>query len=711
MNKKEMTAYNTDASRSLGVAKKVVFPKVIEDVQKFIRLPHEDLVPRGAGTGLVGGAVPHNSIVVDMTKMNKVLNFSSAARTVTVEAGMTLKELNERLNAKGFEFPIIPSNLSISTIGGMIATNANGRFSLRYGKMKDWITELVFVNGRGEIVKTGRADLTDVCGMEGITGIIVSATLKVIPTMKRSASIFQTDNLEEIFSIARRLKLEKDVNMLQFFQPNVAKLIGLPEKYHIIIGFDSERGKIHGEEYELVSSFFERAFSSLFSENYIDVIDPKFFFDKMKEFMIFLEQGQIPYLAYLGQGIVYPFFKVEDGNKRQEVMDFIFNMRAKPGSFGIGLKAKYLLDNFEKKVYQRVKLRYDPFYKINKGKIIEADNALKRMEQVPGALGRIDEKMGILKNVKEVKEAKRANEVYSRPEVAVKPIVRVKPPMPVTSTSPKPVTAPTPPTSSVPVRSSMPIKPSISISLEPDPVPAKPNLDFSQLPKPISGEEKSTRELVKRFEREEVKPESLIDQKSVQESVIQRNVEESRKKRMARQIKEYDDTFNSEFANDRMKKIEDFAKNVAKDMSARRLDKEILTKTEKQNVVKEIVHKKQVRHESSVSEKPATKPGVDYSQIQNIMTNTYSTKKEPIIERSKEIIVEGVDKNQIKDVSLPEPPQQKQTDFSTSIPQSKRSTSQEERNLINQIMSNRFGLGSESKDKKQAKEEENERGE
>ena len=79
------------------------------------------------------------------------------------------------------------------------------------------VEEIEFVNGRGELMKIGKADLGDVCGMEGITGIIISAVLKIIPQIKRSASIFQSEDISEIFSIARRLKLEKEICSLTLF--------------------------------------------------------------------------------------------------------------------------------------------------------------------------------------------------------------------------------------------------------------------------------------------------------------------------------------------------------------------------------------------------------------------------------------------------------------------------------------------------------------
>tara|TARA_B100001971_G_C18246344_1_gene574528 strand:+ start:973 stop:2667 length:1695 start_codon:yes stop_codon:yes gene_type:complete len=381
MNKKEMVCYDTDASRLIGKAEKVVFPKTVEEVSKIIQRTEKGVVPRGAGTNLVGGCVPNSSVVVDMSKMNKVSKFSSVKKIVDVEAGVTLKELNEKLSRVGFEFPIESSNKGISTVGGAVALNIPGFRTMKYGRIRDWIESIEFVNGRGEVMNLGKSDLMDVCGMEGITGIITSVVLKVIPKKQRSASLFQADELDELFSIARRLKLEKEVSMLEFFPPMASKLLGLPEKYHLIIEFDSDRGKIKGEEYNVISKFKYKIYDVFYSMDYYNSEDPKFFFDKLKEFILFLESSQIPYFGYLDIGVVHPFFKDNEEEKKKEVIDFIKKVRARYSKYGVGLKRKDLVDSFEKKVLQRIKLRHDPFGKLNPGKIIDLDSSERKYER------------------------------------------------------------------------------------------------------------------------------------------------------------------------------------------------------------------------------------------------------------------------------------------------------------------------------------------
>ncbi len=380
ISKKEIFCFGMDASRLNGRAEKVFFPENANDVQEIVKA-NSDIVPRGAGSGLVGGCVPNNSVVVDMSKMNKVFNFNAGKRNVHVEAGVTLRELNEKLRARGFEFPIQLSNEGISTIGGMIATNASGKRNMKYGTMRDWLEEIELVNGRGELIKISRADLMDVCGMEGITGIIVSARLKIVPLLKRSISIFQSDNIDDILAVARRLKTEKDIISLQLFSDSVSGFFWLPEKYNLFVEFDSDRGKIKYKEYEELSRKLDRIYYSLASKGYYIDEDPKFFFDKIKDFISVLQSYKIPFICYLGSGIVHCFFRDENKSKRDEIMNYVRKTKVKFAKYGIGLKRKSFLESFEIKIIQRTKSRYDPFGKINRGKVIDGYYSIEKREE------------------------------------------------------------------------------------------------------------------------------------------------------------------------------------------------------------------------------------------------------------------------------------------------------------------------------------------
>jgi D-lactate dehydrogenase (cytochrome) len=168
----------------------VVFPMSTEDVQAIVRSCAEFRCPMtafGAGSSLEGHVVPlHGGISIDLTRMNRVLRLSAEDLDVTVEAGITRKQLDKHLQSTGLWFPLDPG--ADATIGGMAATRASGTTAVRYGTMRDAVLGLTVVTADGRAVKTGsRArkssagyDLTRLfVGAEGTLGIITEVTLRL----------------------------------------------------------------------------------------------------------------------------------------------------------------------------------------------------------------------------------------------------------------------------------------------------------------------------------------------------------------------------------------------------------------------------------------------------------------------------------------------------------------------------------------------------
>lgn len=364
---KEKLIYGMDGSRMFGNPISVVFPKNLDEVKNAI-ISSENVVPRGMASNIVGACIPNNSVVIDMKKMDKVI-FDFKSKLAIVEPGVTVRELNEKLKPIGYEFPILEEG----TIGGLIAMNSSGIMG-KYGYIKDWIREIEFVNGKGEIVKIGKADLGDVIGMEGTTGIITKVKLELISLIERSISIFQSEDIEEIFNIAKRLKSEKDIVMLRLYSPYISQLLSFPEKYHIIIGFNSDRGKIKGEEYKQLFNKIRKDKYYMSYNGYYNSEDPQFFFDKLKDFVSSLNQLKVPYFGDLNLGIIQVFFR--DEIRREEVVKIIKRMNGKPGKYGFGLKRKNLLDSLQRKIILRIKSRHDPLNKLNRGKVIDLDKEI-----------------------------------------------------------------------------------------------------------------------------------------------------------------------------------------------------------------------------------------------------------------------------------------------------------------------------------------------
>lgn len=380
----ELACYKTDFSGMFGEISGVVYPKNVGDVKNAI-FNSQSLVPRGLGNSLVGGCVPSNSVVMDMRSLDKT-NFDLKSKTVHAEAGVSVKELNERLKAVNYELPFFGEE----TIGGMIAINSPSIMG-KYGNIKDWIEEVDFVNGRGEVVKFSKSDLGEVCGLEGTTGIITSAKINVIPYVDRSASIFQSADMEEIFIIIRRLRLEKSVSMIRLYSPYFSKLLGFPEKYNIIVGFDNDHGKIRGEEYNELFEKIRKDHYKIRAAGFSDSEDPKFLIEKIREFIVLLNKFNVPFSADFQLGIVFPYF--DDQIKRKEILKIIDRMNGRPGKYGVGLKKKDSVDNLQRKIIRRIKMRHDPFLKMNNGKLIDIDDSElidKNQEEAVGSVNVVD---------------------------------------------------------------------------------------------------------------------------------------------------------------------------------------------------------------------------------------------------------------------------------------------------------------------------------
>ena len=175
--------------------------KTTEEVSGIMKLAYERELPvvvRGSGTGLVGAAVAiTHGIMLETTKMNRILELDRDNLTVTVQPGVLLMELAEFTASNGFLYPPDPGEKS-ATIGGNISTNAGGMRAVKYGVTRDYVRGLTVVlpNGDveilgGKIVKNSSGySLKDLMiGSEGTLGIITEAILKVIPLPAVSVSL------------------------------------------------------------------------------------------------------------------------------------------------------------------------------------------------------------------------------------------------------------------------------------------------------------------------------------------------------------------------------------------------------------------------------------------------------------------------------------------------------------------------------------------
>ena len=194
LKKEDLLCYAYDATQITHLPDAVVFPHSCEEISKIMRLANEYLfpvVPRGAGSGMSGGAVPINGgLVLAMSHLNRILEINEEDMWVWVEPGVVTRDLKMVVEERGLFYPPDPASQAFSTIGGNIAECAGGPKAVKYGVTKDYVLALEAVLPTGEIIQTGKKtikgvtgyDLTSLLiGSEGTLAIFTKILLKLLP--------------------------------------------------------------------------------------------------------------------------------------------------------------------------------------------------------------------------------------------------------------------------------------------------------------------------------------------------------------------------------------------------------------------------------------------------------------------------------------------------------------------------------------------------
>lgn len=179
----------------------LVEPLTTEEVAEIMKYAYEHnipVTPRGAGTGLCGGAVAiHGGILLSTAKMNQVLEIDEANLTATVQPGILLMEFRDIVESRGLFYPPDPGEKS-ATIGGNIMTNAGGMRAVKYGVTRDYVLGLEVVLPTGQVIHTGGKVVKNssgyslqnlFIGSEGTLGIVTKAILKLLPKPKKQISL------------------------------------------------------------------------------------------------------------------------------------------------------------------------------------------------------------------------------------------------------------------------------------------------------------------------------------------------------------------------------------------------------------------------------------------------------------------------------------------------------------------------------------------
>lgn len=187
-------AYDGTPTGYKGVPDVVVFPETSEEVSKILSFANKEgipVYPRGAGSGLTGGAAPlEGGIVISTEKMNRIIEIDEDNLGVLTQPGVVTYELQKEVEKRGLFYPPDPSSYKYSTIGGNIAENAGGPRCVKYGVTKDYVMQLEVVFADGTISKVGSKAVKSVAGYnlkdlivgsEGTLAFITKAYLKLIP--------------------------------------------------------------------------------------------------------------------------------------------------------------------------------------------------------------------------------------------------------------------------------------------------------------------------------------------------------------------------------------------------------------------------------------------------------------------------------------------------------------------------------------------------
>jgi glycolate oxidase len=202
-DKAHLLAYSYDATREHFEPDAVIFPRHEQDVSDILRYCNDHrivIVPRGAGSGFTGGALPSSGgIVLAFEKhMNKILEIDMENMVAVVQPGVINMDLQRAVEAVGLFYPPDPASQDYSTIGGNVNENAGGMRAAKYGITKDYVMAIRAVLPNGDVIKAGKRTIKDVAGYnisgiliasEGTLAVTTEVTLKLLskPKLTRTA--------------------------------------------------------------------------------------------------------------------------------------------------------------------------------------------------------------------------------------------------------------------------------------------------------------------------------------------------------------------------------------------------------------------------------------------------------------------------------------------------------------------------------------------
>ena len=363
--------YNTDASHFHNDEKTEVFlpnnrNEVISIVENAVK-EWKKIVCRAGWTNLVGNCLPSkNTIVIDLSKLNKVLNQSS--NNITVEPWLTTDELNEILLKYDLLFPVQLWSHAAAQIWWMIATNGAWMRAIKYWKMENWVDEIevIIVSDKKEVkVQTLTWDeAKDFFWSEWSLGIILNAKLKLIKKPTSSSLNFKSfDNLDNALMYVKSIRDKKnsDLSALEIINPQVAEYIKLDKKYYVLVEYENDTDWDIKDLNEIKEIWTKRdaCYASTVNAWYPQIEDPEIH-ENEEKFLKWLEEKHIPAYWHIGIWVLHPHFN----DAQEELMDEMYKFIQElwwnvSGEHGIWKKKQKYLSNEEKSDIKNIKEKWD----------------------------------------------------------------------------------------------------------------------------------------------------------------------------------------------------------------------------------------------------------------------------------------------------------------------------------------------------------------
>lgn len=276
----DLVSYSYDASEFTSRPDCAAWPETTDEISRILALANQEgipVAPRGAGTGLSGLSVPlKGGIILDLTRMNRILRISIPDRLAVVQPGVVYDDLQRALEPDDFFYPPDPASGKACTIGGNVGTNAGGLHGAKYGTTRDYVLGLEVVLADGAVMRTGANtmkcssgyDLTRLMvGSEGTLGIASEITIKISPKpTERAAATAVFDRLEDAGeAVTLIMHSEVTPSVLEFIDANAIEALRKhadfdlpPVEAMILAETDGQTPEdVHHQLERLVASFKE----------------------------------------------------------------------------------------------------------------------------------------------------------------------------------------------------------------------------------------------------------------------------------------------------------------------------------------------------------------------------------------------------------------------------------------------------------------------